>query len=583
MKKTKIICTIGPSTNSVELLAKMIEAGMDLARFNFSHGTHEGHKEKITMVREAAAKVGKPVALICDTKGPEMRLGIFKEDSVFLEEGKPFCLTTEEIKGDVNISSVNYSGLPQEVKPGELILLSDGLLSLKVEKIDGPRIYTTVVHGGKLSSRKRVACPGVELNLPFLSEQDKSDILFAVENDMDYIAASFVQNAENVMEIRRLLESKNAHLGIISKIENNAGMEHIDDIIRASDAIMVARGDLGVEIPAAEVPMVQKNIIKACNKIGKPVVTATQMLESMTTSYRCTRAEASDVANSIFDGTDVIMLSGETASGNYPLEAVKTMADIAESTEKALDYAQIFRRKGLQERANMTDAVCHAAVQVAQELEADAILCITKTGNTAKTMAKYRSVAPVIAFTRDAHRVRSMQLYWGVSPIMGKFLPGTDEMIDASIKAALDKGYIHQGDSVIMTAGLPIGKHGSTNMIKVVNLGKQLLTGIGIGKRTVSGKICKCDSGKDFSEKLQKDMILLVEGLDDENVKYATKARAIITEEEGLTSAAAVLGINSGIPVLLSAKNAYNTLKDGMEITLDTEGGLVYEGFINMK
>jgi pyruvate kinase len=583
MKKTKIICTVGPSTDSVELLTKMINAGMDMARFNFSHGDHAGHKKRIAMVREAAAKAGKPVALICDTKGPEMRLGMFKDNAVELVDGREFILTADDVLGDAHKASVNYAGLVNEVAPGNMLLLSDGMLSLKVTEIKGRDIHTVVVHGGEISSRKRVACPGVELKLPFLSKQDESDLIFAVENDMDYISASFVQNADNVFAIRKLLEAHNSDIGIISKIENRAGVEHMDDIIRASDGVMVARGDLGVEIPAAEVPMVQKSIIHACNKAGKPVITATQMLESMINSYRCTRAEASDIANSIFDGTDVIMLSGETASGKYPLEAVQTMANIAATTEQGLNYAEIFKEQGLHERANSTEAICHAAVQISQEIHADAILSITQTGSTARTMATYRSPAPVIAVTRDAKKLRRLQLYWGVTPLLGPFSANTDEMIDISVQAAIKGGYIEQGDSVVITAGIPVGMPGSTNMIKVVNLGKKLLNGVGIGRRTVSGKVCRCSSSTDFKEKLQKGDILVVDVLADENVKFATKAGAIVAEEGGLTSSTAIVSINCSIPSIVGATKATSMLADGMEVTVDTTAGIVYEGIVNIK
>ena len=322
MKKTKIICTVGPSTDNVELLGRMMQAGMDLARFNFSHGSHEDHGKRLALVKEAAAKVGKVIATIADTKGPEMRLGMFANNKVTLHEGDEFVLTTDEVLGDEHIAHVNYGGLPQEVQVGSMILLADGLLSLEVTAIEDTKIHTKVVHGGEVSNRKRVACPGVELNLPFLSEQDKADILFAVENDMDYVAASFVQKADDVLAIRKILEDAGSSIGIISKIENEAGVKHIEEIINVSDGVMVARGDLGVEIPSEVVPLVQKDIISRCNKAGKPVITATQMLESMIHSYRATRAEASDVANSIFDGSDVIMLSGETASKGKSPEAV---------------------------------------------------------------------------------------------------------------------------------------------------------------------------------------------------------------------------------------------------------------------
>ena len=390
MKKTKIICTMGPATDDVSLLTQMMQAGMDLARFNFSHGNHEDHGKRLSLVRQAAARAGKVIATIADTKGPEMRLGMFKDNKVQLSEGDEFTLTTADYLGDEHKAHVNYAGLPEELAVGSSILLADGLLSLKVTAIEGCEIHTIVVNGGELSSRKRVACPGIELKLPFLSEQDKADILFAAKNDMDYVAASFVQKADDVIAIRKVLEENGYHMGIISKIENEAGVKNIDEIINVSDGVMVARGDLGVEIPTEDVPIVQKEIIYRCNKAGKPVITATQMLESMMSSYRATRAEASDVANSIFDGTDVIMLSGETASGKYPLEAVQTMAKIAQRTEKSLDYITLFQKKGLSERIHSTDAISHATVQIATEIRANAILTITESGFTARMIAKYK-------------------------------------------------------------------------------------------------------------------------------------------------------------------------------------------------
>ena len=583
MKKTKIICTVGPSTDDIELLGKMMRAGMDLARFNFSHGSHEDHGKRLAMVKAAAEKVGKVIATIADTKGPEMRLGMFANDKVILNADDEFVLTTEDVLGDEHLAHVNYDGLPKEVQAGSKILLADGLLSLEVTAIEGCNIHTKVVHGGEVSNRKRVACPGVELNLPFLSEQDKADILFAVANDMDYIAASFVQKADDVLAIRKILEDAGSSIGIISKIENEAGVQHIDEIINVSDGVMVARGDLGVEIPSEVVPLVQKDIIARCNKAGKPVITATQMLESMMHSYRATRAEASDVANSIFDGSDVIMLSGETASGDYPLEAVETMAKIAQRTEEALDYVSIFQKKGISERINSTDAISHATVQIAEEINADAILTITSSGFTARMISKYKPRATVIAASNSITRVRAMQYYWGVKPLLGPYSENTDEMIELSLACAMEQGYIKEGDCVIITAGVPVGKVGSTNLIKVVNVGTKLLCGVGIGKKSVTGKVCKAVTTADFQNKLQSGDILVVDVLNDENVLPASqKAAAIISEEGGLTSSTAIVGVTCGIPVLVGAANATTVLQDGQVVSVDTVAGVVYDGNINL-
>ena len=583
MKKTKIICTVGPSTDDVELLEKMMRSGMDLARFNFSHGSHEDHAKRLELVRQAAEKAGKVVATIADTKGPEMRLGMFADDKIYLNEGDDFCLTTDDYLGDAHMAHVNYVGLPAEVQVGSSILLADGLLSLKVTKIEGSKIYTKVVNGGELSSRKRVACPGIELQLPFLSEQDRADILFAAEHDMDYIAASFVQKADDVIAIRKVLEAAGSSIGIISKIENEAGVQHIDEIISVSDGVMVARGDLGVEIPTEDVPLVQKDIIARCNKAGKPVITATQMLESMINSYRATRAEASDVANSIFDGSDVIMLSGETASGRYPLEAVQTMAKIAVRTENALDYVHIFQKKGISERIHSTDAISHATVQIAQEIKADTILTITESGFTARMIAKYKPQCTVVAVSRLPQRVRAMQLYWGVQPLLGPYSVNTDEMIELSLQCALQHGAIKDGASVVITAGVPIGTPGSTNLIKVVTVGNKLISGTGIGSKAVSGHICVAKTAADFKDKLQKGDILVVDVLNDEYVPFAAaKAAAIIAEEGGLTSSTAIVAVTCSLPVIVGAANATVALVDGQLVTVDPVSGAVYEGDINL-
>lgn len=583
MKKTKMICTMGPTTDNVELLQKMMLAGMDLARFNFSHGSHEDHAMRLNLVRQAAARAGKIIATIADTKGPEMRLGLFADNKVLLAEGDEFTLTTEEYLGDRHKAHVNYAGLPKELQIGSSILLADGLLSLKVTAIDGCEIHTVVVNGGELSSRKRVACPGIELQLPFLSEQDKSDILFAARLDMDYVAASFVQKADDVIAIRKVLEAEGYNMGIISKIENEAGVKNIEEIINVSDGIMVARGDLGVEIPTEDVPIVQKEIISRCNKAGKPVITATQMLESMINSYRATRAEASDVANSIIDGTDVIMLSGETASGQYPLEAVQTMAKIAKRTEESLDYISLFRKKGISERIHSTDAISHATVQIAQEIRANAILTITESGFTARMIAKYKPWSQVVAVSRLEKTVRAMQLYWGVEPILGPYSTNTDEMIELCLQCALHSKAISDGSSVVITAGVPIGTPGSTNLIKVVTVGNKLISGTGIGRKAVTGRLCVCRDTSDFVNKLQKGDILVVDVLNDEYVPAASgKAAAIIAEEGGLTSSTAIVGITCGLPVIVGAAGAVDAVPDGVLVTVDPVSGDVYEGDINI-
>ena len=582
MKKTKIICTLGPTTDNKDLLVKMLKAGMDLARFNFSHGSYPECEKRLALLDEASKEAGKIVGRVADTKGPEMRLGLFKGDKVELKEGAEFTLTTELVEGTAQRAHVNYDGLHKDVKSGDPILLDDGKLSLEVKNVVGNDIHTLVVHGGVISSRKRVATPGVPLNLPFMSEQDKSDITFAAKHNMDYVAASFVRNADDAIQIRKLLESVGSHMGIVAKIENRQGVDNIDAILKAVDGIMVARGDLGVEIPAEEVPIVQKQIIAKCNALGKPVITATQMLDSMINNYRCTRAEASDVANSIFDGTDAIMLSGETASGSYPLEAVQTMARIAERTEEALDYANIFRKKGIGDGVTLTESISHATVQISQELEADAIMPITESGYTARLIAKYRPKAEVIAVSPKESTLRRMTLYWSIKPLLGEDCKGTDEMIESSIKRALAKGVVQEGESVVVSAGMNVGKVGSTNLIKVITVGTKLLKGLGIGKKAASGKVCKIVNKNDLS-KFQPGDIMVVASLENEMGVTASKAAAIVAEEGGFTSPAAIVGINCGIPVMVGVGKAMSTLKDGDMVTVDVATGSIYSGVMNVK
>ena len=486
------------------------------------------------------------------------------------------------MEGTAEKAHVNYKGLPEEVKRGDTILLNDGKLSLEVQSTTDREIHTLVVNGGEISSRKRVAVPGAFLKLPFLSDADVSDITFAAQHGMTYVAASFVRNAHDAMEIRRLLEKLGSPMGIIAKIENQEGVDNIDEILQVVDGVMVARGDLGVEIPMEDVPIVQKQIIAKCNALGKPVVTATQMLESMITNYRATRAEANDIANSIFDGTDAIMLSGETASGAYPLEAVQTMARIAKRTEEAIDYVGVFQHKGIGAQVQMTDAISHATVQIAQELEANAIMSITESGYTARMVAKYRPKAHVLGVSPKEESLRRMNLYWGVTPLKGENKASTDALIEASLKNALDAGLIKKGDSLVVTAGMNVGKVGSTNLIQVVNVGQKIVSGQGIGKKAASGIVLRVEKKADLDQ-FKPGMILAVAALENEMGTCAAQAGGIIAEEGGFTSPAAIIGINYGIPVIVGAKGAMEALETGDLVTLDVTTGSVYAGKINVK
>ena len=469
LKKTKIICTQGPATDAAGVIDGLIANGMNCARFNFSHGDHAGHKKRIDAVKSAAQKSGAIVSLILDTKGPEMRLGEFAEGSVQLVEGNKFILVNADIQGDAAQASVTHKNLYAEVNVGDKLLLNDGLVELRIDSIVGKDIHTTILNSGKMSSRKRVAAPGVSLGLPAVSEQDERDIIFGIENDMDFVAASFIQRAADVEEIRALIKKHGGHMEIISKIENLEGVKNIDDIIAASDGIMVARGDLGVEIPAEDVPIIQKNIIKKCNAVGKPDVVATQMLESMTVNPRPTRAEVSDVGNAILDGADAIMLSGETAGGKYPIEAAAMMNQIATRIEESLEYKEIFLQKGMHRKFSYTDAIAHATVQLAYELSAAAIITPTKSGYTTRVVSKYRPKAPIIAFTQSNKVARHLNLRWGVFPIPGTPWLDILQMIDYSANSALEKGYVQKDDLVILTAGMKYGE-GGTGSIRLYKI-----------------------------------------------------------------------------------------------------------------
>ena len=473
LKKTKIICTMGPTTEKEGILDDLIANGMNCARFNFSHGDHAEHLGRITAVREAAAKADKVISLILDTKGPEMRLGEFRDGKVMLEKGNRFVLTYSDEPGDETHVPISHKELYKEVKPGDTILLSDGLVGLNVESIEGKDIVTKILNSGKMSTKKRVAAPGVSVSLPPISEQDEKDIIFGISQDMDFVAASFIQRASDVEAIRELIKKNNGHMEIIPKIENLEGVKNIDEIIEAADGIMVARGDLGVEIPAEDVPLIQKNIITKCNKAGKPVIVATQMLESMTANPRPTRAEASDVANAILDGTDAIMLSGETANGDYPVEAVQTMNKIAQRIESSLHYKKIFVNQGFAHLQNTTDAIAHATVQLAYELDASAIITPTETGYTTRVVSKYRPKAVIVAYAANERTARHLNLRWGVYAVKGQFWDNVNDMTNAATMAAQRYNYVKSGDVTIITSGITTGK-GNTNSIRVYTMDLQV-------------------------------------------------------------------------------------------------------------
>ncbi len=467
MRKTKIICTMGPAVDNEEQLRALVLAGMDAARFNFSHGTHESHLATLVKVKRVRDELGAAVATILDTKGPEIRVKSFESGPVTLVEGDKFTLTTSEVPGTSERVSVTYSNLHNELRPGCRVLIDDGLIELQVSEIRGQDIECTVVCGGELSSNKSINIPDVHIQLPSLTEKDREDLRFAVEQDFDFVAASFVRKASDVEDIRACLhEYGGDHIRIISKIENREGVDNLEEIIAASDGLMVARGDLGVEIPAHEVPILQKRMISKTRMAGKPVITATQMLDSMIRNPRPTRAEVSDVANAVFDGTSCVMLSGETASGKYPLEAVATMVDTIKAAEQATDYWGRFRKVEFTPGRSINDAVTHSCCLTAMDLEADAILTPTQTGHTARMISRFRPACPIVAFTTTERARRQLAISWGVKPVLAGYVDSTDRLFSMCVQSALKEGLVESGQMVVITAGIPIGHSGSTNLIK---------------------------------------------------------------------------------------------------------------------
>ncbi|MBB6635923.1 pyruvate kinase [Cohnella thailandensis] len=579
VRKTKIVCTIGPASESLENTKKLIQAGMNVARLNFSHGDYEEHGNRIKTIRQACKELGKTVAILLDTKGPEIRLGKLKSEPIELVQGERITLTTEEILGDIDRIPVTYKDLPSDVSVGSTILIDDGLIGLNVLEVSGTEIKCEIVNSGQIKSKKGVNVPGVAISMPGITEKDASDIRFGIEQGVDFIAASFVRRASDVLEIRELLERHDGrHIQIISKIENQQGVDNLDEILEVSDGLMVARGDLGVEIPAEEVPLVQKQMIEKCNRAGKPVITATQMLDSMQRNPRPTRAEASDVANAIFDGTDAIMLSGETAAGKYPSESVQTMAAIAVRAESALNYREIFQKQALAQQTSVTEAISQAVASSSLELDAKAIVTSTESGYTARMVSKYRPKSPIIAVTPEEQVLRRLQLVWGVVPVQGTLVGTTDDMFDVAVEGALKTEIVRLGDTVIITAGVPVGRSGTTNLIKIHHIGELIAQGQGIGSQSATGKVVTARTPEEAVAKMTSGAILVAPSTDKDYMPAFEKAAAVITEGGGITCHAAVVGLNLGIPVIVGVADAVDLLKDGTEVTLYAEKGVIYSG-----
>lgn len=589
MKKTKIVSTLGPASNSDETISELIEAGANVFRFNFSHGDHEEQLTRMNMVREAVKKTGKDVGILLDTKGAEIRTTV--QDTTDADYGRAGYIEFNvgdktrismdpEHKGTKEKIAVTYPGLFDDAHIGGHILFDDGLIDMEIiDKDEANReLIMLVKNAGMLGSRKGVNAPGISINLPGITEKDADDIRFGLDNDINFIAASFVRKAQDVLDIREILEEKNmTHVHIFPKIESQEGIDNIDEIIKVSDGIMIARGDMGVEIAPELVPMVQKRIIKKCNYAGKPVITATQMLESMQENPRPTRAEASDVANAVFDGTDATMLSGESANGKYPVEAVGTMARIDMEAESALSELGSFQINEF-DKSNVTETIGLSVARAAKNLGVKTIVAATESGHTARMISKYRPDADILAVTFDEHTKRSLMVNWGVYPTVAEKPTTTDDMFDLAAQKAVDLGFAKEGDLILITAGVPVGERGTTNVMKVQMIGSKLLQAQGIGESTVVAHAVVAKNAEEAIKKAKDGMVLVVPTTDKDYMPAIEKASALIVEDGGLTSHAAVVGIAQDIPVVVGADSATSTVVDGELVTVDPRRGIVYRG-----
>ena len=580
MRKTKIICTLGPSTDKDGVLRELIANGMNVARFNFSHGSHEEHKGRLDLLKSLREELGKPVAALLDTKGPEIRLKDFKNGTEMLEAGQTFTLTTRDVEGTKEICSITYKDLPQDVAPGGTIMLDDGLIKLQIQTVNDTDIVCTVLNNGKIKNKKGVNVPGVHLSMPYMSQRDKDDIIFGIEQGFDFIAASFVRTAQDVYEIRNLLNEYDSNIRIIAKIENREGVNNIDSILAAADAVMVARGDLGVEIDFTELPGIQKTIIDRSFSFGKPIVTATQMLDSMIVNPRPTRAEISDVANAIYDGTSAIMLSGETAAGAYPVEALKTMSAIAERTEQEGHYLRGRLVEPNTGKISVSDATAHAACLTAKDVNAAAIVTVSESGTTARLLSKYRPQQPIIACVMKEQVQRQLSLSWGITSLMMPLAHSTDELIEMSTALAKENGFLHNGELAVVTAGVPVGISGTTNMIKIHMVGNCLATGVGVGPENAevsnaTGKACVCRTLDEVRAKFKPGMVLVVPSTSNEMLNYVRDAAALVVEEPGLNSHAAIAGKALLKPTVVGAVGATSHIRDGLMVAVDCAHGSV--------
>ena len=573
MRKTKIVCTLGPATDREGVLGEMMRAGMNVARFNFSHGSHDEHKARLDQLKKLREELDLPVAAMLDTRGPEVRLRTFAEGSVTLCSGAEFTLTTEDVVGDESRCAITYAELPGDVKEGDTILLDDGLVRLTVLETTASAIRCRVENDGVMKNNKGVNIPNVRLSMPYMNQRDREDILFGAEQGFDFIAASFVRSAADVREIRRLLDQRDSQIRIIAKIENQEGISNLPEILAVADGVMVARGDLGVEIDFTEIPVIQKQMITRCLASGKPVITATQMLDSMMENPRPTRAEITDVANAIYDGTSAIMLSGETAAGRYPVEAVKTMDAIARKTESSIDCSKRVKMDG--KKMSITAATAHAACTTALDIGADAILTVSQGGTTAQMVSRFRTSTTVVALLLDPQVRRQMNLYWGVAPIMMPYAGSTDELVDFAVQAAADAGLVKQGDIVVVTAGVPVGVAGTTNMIRVRQVGGSLINGVSVGSKLATGRLCVCRTVEEAAEKFHPGDVLVTLYTNNDFLPYIREAAAVICEEGSTEGHAATVGLTLNKAVIVGAVAATKRLEDGVLVSVDCARGVV--------
>ncbi len=577
LRRTKIVATIGPATQDPGVLRSLIEAGATTLRLNFSHGTHDDHQRSIRLIRQVSFELNQPVGILQDLQGPKIRLGRFENGSIHLNKGDAFTLTSRAVLGSQNISSITYEPLAREVPVGATILLDDGRVEMVVEGVDQDKgdLFCRVVVGGVLSNNKGVNFPGVYLSIKALTEKDRKDLVFGLNQGVDWVALSFVRNPQDVLEIKELIANAGKRVPVIVKIEKHEAIEQMDAILSLSDGVMVARGDLGVELPPEEVPILQKRLINTANRLGIPVITATQMLDSMVNNPRPTRAEVSDIANAILDGTDAVMLSNETAVGKFPVEAVATMAKVALRTEQEQLSRDVDDRVGAPR--SIPNAISHAVARIASQLNAAAIMTLTKTGATARNVSKFRPHTPILAVTPHVDVSRQLQLVWGVRPLVVLDLPSTSQTFQAAMNVAQEKRFLREGDLVVMTAGTLQGVSGSTDLIKVDIVSAVVGHGVGIGEGSVSGRARVAHSSLDVTN-FNPGEILVVSRTSADFVEAIRRAAGIVTEDDSLTGHAAVIGLRLGIPVIVGVKNATEIIRDGTILTLDTRRGLVYSG-----